>query len=174
MSVSLVEEVIPRAPTPGVLAPAVLGFASGYVEETSIPEEVAPDTWEPWSYVVHNRGDTGTFGGAIENKGGPGPIKVKWRDEEKEILVGKSHIVYLVGAPNCTRFDTSGEILFPSAGNYKLRVHGVHLEGETWVSDHYIEFTVTVEVPPEWVWWWPWAIGGGGPSSRRGGRCRCG
>ena len=124
--------------------------ARGVVEAADTPVSASVNEVKPWSFTIHNAGDIGVFGGAVENQpDSPGSVSVTWEGETTEVAPGKAVIVHFVDPqPNCTRLTTSGTIKYPAEGSYGIHLCGVHQEGETWYKDDYKAFTVAVTGAP--------------------------
>jgi len=124
-----------------------VGVADVVVENAHVAPEATVDEWVNWSFRVHNIGETGIMGGMVQCYSGPSPIDFRWRGEEQELPVSdtRGKILYYTDArPECTRFETNGQIKFREEGTYVIRILGVHQEPDGWYYDDYKEFTVVV------------------------------
>lgn len=138
-----------------------LGYPYAKVEAASFETIVDTGVNSPWSFVAHNIGEEGYFGGGVFNHDtSPGDIILTWRGEELTLRPGYGIIIYTTSpSPNCIRIDTGGMVRYPIEGTYRVLVRGYHFEDTDpsdptgrWVQDNAAntrEFIVAVTgVPP--------------------------
>jgi len=130
-----------------------VGAAKVTIESAYIPSDARPNEYIGWNFRVHNIGETGIMGGAIQNYSGPDSIVIRWSGKEVELepSTTKAWILYNTDpVPNCSRIEASGEIKFKSVGSYTIRILGVHREDGDWYIDDDRSFDVTVKeyAPP--------------------------
>ena len=137
-----------------------VGAAKAVVESFYFPTEAEPDEYVGWNFGVHNIGETGIMGGAIQNYSGPDSIVIRWSGKEVELepSTTKAWILYNTDpVPNCSRIEASGEVKFKSAGSYTIRILGVHREDGDWYIDDEKIISVSVReyappAPPKTPW----------------------
>ena len=130
-----------------------VGVAKTVIESAYVPTSVIVDRDENWNFRVHNVGETGIMGGAIQNYSGPDSIIVEWSGKEVELEPSTTRALIIYGTdpvPNCSRIEASGFVKFKTAGSYTIRILGVHRENGAWSIDDDKSFDVTAKeyVPP--------------------------
>ena len=132
-----------------------VGVPRVVVEHAFAEGLVTVDDWTQWSLRVHNAGETGIMGGAIQNYSGPGSVVVKWQGKEYELPPSTTQcmiISYTDAKPNCTRLETMGEIKYKTPGSYRLRILGVHRDNTSWFLDDHREFAVEAGKVVKSIW----------------------